>query len=95
MVKAKRDKKIVIGPVTRIEGHAQVTIFLNNDDSVKEARFQVTDFRGFEKFTEGRPFYEMPSYNFTMPAVSAQSATCLLQPKPATPSSELTRQKQL
>jgi len=54
-------KEIVINPVTRIEGHAKVTIFLKDDQSVKEARFQVTDFRGFEKFCEGRPFYEMPS----------------------------------
>ena len=54
-------KEIVIEPVTRIEGHAKVTIILNEDASVKEARFQVTDFRGFEKFSEGRPFYEMPS----------------------------------
>jgi NAD-reducing hydrogenase large subunit len=57
----KNGKQIIIAPITRIEGHAQVTIFLNEDDSVKDARFQVTDFRGFEKFTEGRPFYEMPS----------------------------------
>ncbi len=62
MVKEQKNpKKIVIAPITRIEGHAQVTIFLNNDDTVKDARFQVTDFRGFEKFTEGRPFYEMPA----------------------------------
>lgn len=61
MVKAKTEKKIVISPVTRIEGHAQVNILLNDDDSVKEALFKVVDFRGFEKFTEGRPFYEMPS----------------------------------
>lgn len=62
MVKEQaNDKQIVIAPVTRIEGHAQVTIFLNSDGTVKEARFQVTDFRGFEKFTEGRPFYEMPA----------------------------------
>jgi NAD-reducing hydrogenase large subunit len=54
-------KEIVINPITRIEGHAKVTIFLKEDESVKEARFQVTDFRGFEKFCEGRPFYEMPS----------------------------------
>jgi NAD-reducing hydrogenase large subunit len=60
MVKAKTEKQIVISPVTRIEGHAQVTILLNDDDSVKEALFKVVDFRGFEKFTEGRPFYEMP-----------------------------------
>ena len=55
------EKRILISPITRIEGHAQVEIFLNQDDSVKEAHFKVVDFRGFEKFTEGRPFYEMPS----------------------------------
>ncbi len=52
---------IEISPVTRIEGHAKVLIYLGQDSSVREARFQVTDFRGFEKFCEGRPFYEMPS----------------------------------
>jgi NAD-reducing hydrogenase large subunit len=57
----KMNKEIVISPITRIEGHAKVTIHLGKDDSVKEARFHVTDFRGFEKFCEGRPFYEMPS----------------------------------
>jgi NAD-reducing hydrogenase large subunit len=54
-------RSIIINPITRIEGHAKVTIFLGKDESVKEARFQVTDFRGFEKFCERRPFYEMPS----------------------------------
>jgi NAD-reducing hydrogenase large subunit len=54
-------KEIVINPITRIEGHAKVTIHLNEDLTVKEAKFSVTDFRGFEKFSEGRPFYEMPS----------------------------------
>ena len=62
MVKEQKNgKQIVISPITRIEGHAQVTIFLNDNDTVKDARFQVIDFRGFEKFTEGRPYYEMPS----------------------------------
>ena len=55
------ERKIAINPVTRIEGHAQVVIQLNEDDSVREALFKVVDFRGFEKFTEGRPFYELPS----------------------------------
>ncbi|MGC8832407.1 MAG: nickel-dependent hydrogenase large subunit, partial [Thermoproteota archaeon] len=54
-------REIVVNPVTRIEGHAKITIHLDDKDSVKEARFHVTDFRGFEKFCEGRPFYEMPS----------------------------------
>src|SRR4030067_2303978 len=58
---AEADRTIVITPVTRIEGHAKVTIFLGKDDSVREARFHVTQFRGFEKFCEGRPFYEMPN----------------------------------
>ncbi|MEM2099165.1 MAG: Ni/Fe hydrogenase subunit alpha [Candidatus Bathyarchaeia archaeon] len=53
-------KEIVINPVTRIEGHAKITICLDENAAVKEARFHVTDFRGFEKFSEGRPFYEMP-----------------------------------
>ncbi len=54
-------KKITIDPVTRIEGHAKVTIFLDEEGAVDDARFQVTFFRGFEKFCEGRPYYEMPS----------------------------------
>jgi NAD-reducing hydrogenase large subunit len=57
----KMSKEIVISPITRIEGHAKVTIRLAKDESVKDARFQIVDFRGFEKFCEGRPFYEMPS----------------------------------
>ncbi len=55
------EKVLIINPVTRIEGHAKVTVFLEDDGSVREARFHVTDFRGFEKFCEGRPFYEMPN----------------------------------
>jgi NAD-reducing hydrogenase large subunit len=53
-------KEIIVNPVTRIEGHAKITIHLDEKGSVREARFHVTDFRGFEKFCEGRPFYEMP-----------------------------------
>jgi NAD-reducing hydrogenase large subunit len=62
MVEGKdMSREIVISPITRIEGHAKVTIRLAADDSVRDARFQVVDFRGFEKFCERRPFYEMPS----------------------------------
>ncbi|MEM2341403.1 MAG: Ni/Fe hydrogenase subunit alpha [Candidatus Bathyarchaeia archaeon] len=60
MVK-KGENLIEIDPITRIEGHAKVIIHLSDDGSVKEARLHVADFRGFEKFCEGRPFYEMPS----------------------------------
>jgi len=52
--------EIVINPVTRIEGHGKITIYLDENGTVREARFHVTDFRGFEKICEGRPFYEMP-----------------------------------
>jgi NAD-reducing hydrogenase large subunit len=52
--------KITIDPVTRIEGHARITIHLADDGSVERTQFHVQQVRGFEKFTEGRPFYEMP-----------------------------------
>jgi len=53
-------KDIVIAPVTRIEGHAKITIHLDNEGHVEDARLHLTQFRGFEKFCEGRPFYELP-----------------------------------
>jgi NAD-reducing hydrogenase large subunit len=54
-------RTIVIDPVTRIEGHAKITIHLDADGYVADTAFHVTQLRGFEKFTEGRPFYEMPA----------------------------------
>src|ERR1051326_7115426 len=54
-------QKIVIDPVTRIEGHSKISLHLDEQGRVQEAYFHVTQFRGFEKFCEGRPFYEMPS----------------------------------
>lgn len=53
-------RTITIDPVTRIEGHAKITIQLDEQDRVAAARFHVTEFRGFEKFCEGRSFWEMP-----------------------------------
>jgi NAD-reducing hydrogenase large subunit len=52
---------ITIDPVTRLEGHGKITIQLNGKGEVEGAHFHVTQVRGFEKFSEGRPFYEMPS----------------------------------
>jgi NAD-reducing hydrogenase large subunit len=54
-------RTIVIDPVTRIEGHAKITLHLDEQGEVSDARFHVTQFRGFEKLCEGRPFTEMPS----------------------------------
>lgn len=53
-------RTVTIDPVTRIEGHAKITIHLDDDNQVADARFHVTEFRGFEKFCEGRSFAEMP-----------------------------------
>lgn len=53
-------KKIVIEPVTRIEGHGKVTIHLNEQGNVDKTYLHVTQVRGFEKFCEGRLFWEMP-----------------------------------
>jgi NAD-reducing hydrogenase large subunit len=52
-------QRIVIDPVTRIEGHAKITIQLGDDGQVADARFHVTEFRGFERFCVGRPLWEM------------------------------------
>jgi len=54
-------QKITIEPVTRIEGHAKVTIHMNPDGTVEHAYLHVNEFRGFEKFCEGRMVFEMPT----------------------------------
>jgi NAD-reducing hydrogenase large subunit len=53
-------QRIVIDPVSRIEGHAKISIHLDDSGQVTDARFHVTEFRGFERFCEGRPLWEMP-----------------------------------
>lgn len=53
-------KRIVIDPVTRIEGHAKISIYMDDAGNVSDAEFHVVEFRGFEKFCEGRPYDEMP-----------------------------------
>jgi NAD-reducing hydrogenase large subunit len=53
-------QKITIEPVTRIEGHARVTIHLGEAGQVERTYFHVDEFRGVEKFSEGRPYFEMP-----------------------------------
>jgi len=53
-------KRIVIEPVTRVEGHGKVSILLDADNKVKQARLHIVEFRGFERFMQGRPFWEIP-----------------------------------
>lgn len=52
-------RKITIEPVTRIEGHARITIYLDDKGKVEKTFFHVDEFRGVEKFSEGRPYFEM------------------------------------
>ena len=53
-------KRVVIEPVTRVEGHGKVTLLLDEDNRVHQARFHIVEFRGFEKFIQGRPYTEVP-----------------------------------
>lgn len=54
-------RRIFISPVTRIEGHANITIEMDDNGNVSDALFHVNEFRGFEKFCEGRMYTEMPT----------------------------------
>jgi NAD-reducing hydrogenase large subunit len=54
-------REIIIDPVTRIEGHSKITIQLDDRGEVADAQFHVTQFRGFERITQGRPVHEMPA----------------------------------
>ena len=48
-------KKVTIDPITRLEGHGKIDIFLNDTGDVANTYFQIPELRGFEKFCEGRP----------------------------------------
>ena len=54
-------KRITIDPITRLEGHGKIEIFLNDEGGVNNVYFQVPELRGFEKFCEGRPVEELPA----------------------------------
>jgi len=53
-------QKITIEPVTRVEGHGKVTIHLDNESKVTQTRLHIVEFRGFERFVQGRPYWEAP-----------------------------------
>jgi F420-non-reducing hydrogenase large subunit len=52
--------RISIDPITRLEGHGKIEIFLNGDGEVQNTYLQIPELRGFEKFCEGRPVEELP-----------------------------------
>jgi NAD-reducing hydrogenase large subunit len=90
-------QKITIEPVTRIEGHARVTIHLDDEGKVEDAYFHVDQFRGFEKFSEGRMFFEMPAITPRICGIcpvshhlaSAKACDMLIGVKPPRPASML------
>jgi len=53
-------RKITIDPVTRVEGHGRVTIHLDEEGKVKDSFFHIVEFRGFERFVQGHPYWETP-----------------------------------
>src|SRR5665811_1536029 len=54
------NRKITIDPVTRVEGHGRVTIHLDEYGQVKDSFFHIVEFRGFERFIQGHPYWEAP-----------------------------------
>jgi NAD-reducing hydrogenase large subunit len=58
--KSAGTRKIVIEPVTRVEGHGKVTLLLDEKNKVSQARLHIVEFRGFERFIQGRPYWEVP-----------------------------------
>ena len=52
--------RIVIDPLTRVEGHGKVTLLQGKNRNIRQARLHITEFRGFEKFIQGRPYWELP-----------------------------------
>ncbi|MBI2312440.1 MAG: Ni/Fe hydrogenase subunit alpha [Betaproteobacteria bacterium] len=53
-------KRVAIEPLSRVEGHGKVTLLLDDDNRVHQARLHIVEFRGFEKFIQGRPYWEVP-----------------------------------
>ncbi|MDP2020782.1 MAG: Ni/Fe hydrogenase subunit alpha, partial [Hydrogenophaga sp.] len=53
-------RRIVIDPVSRVEGHGKVTLLLDDDNRIQQVRLHIVEFRGFEQFIVGRPYWEVP-----------------------------------
>ena len=60
MATAVGTKRVVIDTVTRVEGHGKVTILLDEENRVRQARLHIVEFRGFERFIQGKPYWEIP-----------------------------------
>jgi len=56
----ERLKRVVVEPLTRVEGHGKVTLLQDEDNHIRQVRLHIVEFRGFEKFVQGRPYWELP-----------------------------------
>ncbi len=56
----ERLRRIAIDPISRVEGHGKVTLLLDDQNKVYQVRLHVVEFRGFERFIQGRPYWEVP-----------------------------------
>jgi NAD-reducing hydrogenase large subunit len=59
-VHPERLKRVVVEPLTRVEGHGKVTLLQDEDNRIRQVRLHIVEFRGFEKFVQGRPYWELP-----------------------------------
>ncbi|HLP99076.1 MAG TPA: Ni/Fe hydrogenase subunit alpha [Sideroxyarcus sp.] len=55
-------RRFAVDPVSRVEGHGKITLLLDAENHVREARLHIVEFRGFEKFIQGRPYWEVPIF---------------------------------
>lgn len=60
LVESGKLKRVAVDPVSRVEGHGKVTLLLDENNQVQQARLHIVEFRGFEKFIQGRPYWELP-----------------------------------
>ncbi len=52
--------RVAIDPLSRVEGHGKVTLLVDKEHHIRQARLHIVEFRGFEKFIQGRPYWELP-----------------------------------
>jgi NAD-reducing hydrogenase large subunit len=53
-------RRVAVDPISRVEGHGKITLLLDQDNQVRQARLHIVEFRGFERFIQGRPYWELP-----------------------------------
>lgn len=97
--KPEKLKRIVIEPLTRVEGHGKVTLLQDENNQIKQARLHIVEFRGFEKFIQGRPYWETPVLVQRLCGIcpvshhlaAAKAADMLVGAKQLTPTAEKVR----